>query len=189
MSGQSMEELPEDAARVLEFWFDELTPEQWWTRDEGVDAKIKEQFAVLYESLADDVPDSWLDQPEGRLAAVIVLDQFPRNLFRDDTRAYATDGKALRLASDTIDKGWDQKIPPQRRAFLYMPFQHSEDRGDQARSVALFKSLGNEDNLDFAIKHKEIIDRFGRFPHRNEVLGRPSTPEERDFLKGPALFW
>ena len=174
---------------VLDFWFADEARSLWFNSTPAFDRQLRNDFESTWRHAALGHLSAWENTPQGALALVIVLDQFPRNLFRDDARAYATDGKALRLASDTIDKGWDQKIPPQRRAFLYMPFQHSEDREDQARSVALFTSLGNKDNLDFTIKHKEIIDRFGRFPHRNEVLGRTSTPEERDFLKGPALFW
>lgn len=182
-------ELPEAAAGVLEFWFDTLTPEQWWKRDDDVDTRIRERFSRLYESVSRHVPDDWLAIPAGRLAAVIVLDQFPRNMFRNDARAYGSDAAALALAEETIGMGWDSEIAPEKRAFLYMPYQHSEDAGMQARSVELFAALGDEENLDFAKKHKEIIDRFGRFPHRNSVLGRKSTPEEEEFLKAPGLFW
>lgn len=181
--------LPPQAREVLEFWYEELTPEQWWKRDEAVDAKITARFRALYDELSRNVPQAWLETPKGRLAAVIVLDQFPRNMFRGDPRSYATDSKALSLAKETIDAGGDAELEPYERSFLYMPFQHSEERDVQARSVELFRALGIEDQLDFAIKHKEVIDRFGRFPHRNEVLGRPSTPEEIDFLKKPGLFW
>lgn len=181
--------LPEAAAHVLDFWFKTLTPEQWWKRDDEVDAQITETFLSLYESVAQHVPDDWLATPLGRLAAVIVLDQFPRNMFRNDARSYESDAAALALATETVDMGWDSKIAPEKRAFLYMPYEHCEDVDVQARSVALFKALGAEENLDFAIKHKEIIDRFGRFPHRNSVLGRKSTSEEEEFLKAPGLFW
>jgi uncharacterized protein (DUF924 family) len=181
--------IPLDGRQVLLFWFRELTPEQWWKRNEEVDRKIKSRFATLHERLAASVPDSWVSTPHARLAAIIVLDQFSRNLFRADPRAFAQDADALRLAEDTISRGDDMKLEPEQRAFVYMPFQHSEDVRIQARSVELFKALGEAEQLDFAIKHKEIIDRFGRFPHRNCVLGRPSTPEETEFLKAPGLFW
>lgn len=180
---------PDEARQVLEFWYGELEPEQWWKRDENVDATVKSRFGSLYEILAADIPESWLATPHGRLAAVIVLDQFPRNMFRGDARSFTTDPKALELASETISAGDDMKLEPEGRSFLYMPFQHSEDPKMQQRSVELFTALGNEEQLDFAIKHKEIIDRFGRFPHRNEMLGRESTAEETEFLKEPGLFW
>lgn len=181
--------LPADAASVLHFWFKELKPEQWWERDDDVDAAITSRFAELYESVSANIPSDWLEKPRGRLAAIIVLDQFPRNMFRDDARSYESDAKALALAVETVSLGWDMQLDPLERQFLYMPYEHSEDRDMQVKSVELFKALGKEDNLDFAIKHKEIIDRFGRFPHRNTMLGRTSTPEELEFLKQPGLFW
>lgn len=181
--------LPGEALQVLEFWFEKLKPEQWWVKDDGVDAEIKRQFGELYSCVSRQVPSDWLETPEGCLAAVIVLDQFPRNMFRNDALSYESDAKALALASETVAKGWDMKLDPHRRQFLYMPYQHSEVLEDQIKSVELFRALGNEDNLDFAIKHKDIVERFGRFPHRNEILGRKSTPEELEFLKAPGLFW
>jgi uncharacterized protein (DUF924 family) len=169
---------------IIKFWFG-LDPKQWYRRDEKLDAEITARFGDSYAALKGGVPESWLQSPQGFLAAVIVLDQFPRNMFRGSARAFATDGAALALAKRAIEEGIDAKLPPVQRAFLYMPFQHAEDEGDQARSVALFTALGNPDNLDFAQRHTAVIDRFGRFPHRNETLGRESTPEEREFLKQP----
>ena len=180
---------PDEARHVLEYWYDTLKPEQWWCRDDVVDEEVTARFAVLYARLANEVPRKWLSSPLGRLAAVITLDQFPRNMFRDDPRAYATDKMALQIARDTIAAGEDQQLTREQRSFLYMPFQHSEDRSFQAQSVALFKTLGDANQIDFAEKHKEIVDRFGRFPHRNDVLDRKSTPEEKEFLKQPGLFW
>lgn len=180
---------PAEAGDVLEFWFAELTPEQWWKRSRTVDETIASRFGALYERLAGAVPDDWLAMPRGRLAAVIVLDQFPRNLFRDDARAYATDARALRLAQDAVAEGADAALTQTERGFLYMPFQHSEDADVQARSVELFAAVPEAEQLDWAVKHKQVIDRFGRFPHRNAVLGRESTPEEIEFLKKPGLFW
>ncbi len=185
----TQDDLPEEAREVLDYWYTTLTPEQWWKRDEAVDADVTERFAAAYVQLATNVPEQWLASPLGRLAAVIVLDQFPRNMFRDDPRAYATDKMALEIARETINSGDDQRLAPAQRSFLYMPFQHSEDGATQARSVELFQSLGDTDQLDFAQKHKQIIDRFGRFPHRNAVLGRENTVEEGAFLKEPGLFW
>lgn len=168
---------------VLRFWFSELRPEQWWRPDPQVDRMIRERFAELHEQLAESVSESWLSSPRSRLAAVIVLDQFSRNLYRGDGRAYANDADALALAQESIDAGEDQALSPDERAFLYMPFQHAEDGDTQARSVALFAALGDENYLDFARRHKAVIDRFGRFPHRNAELERTSLPEELEFLK------
>lgn len=181
--------LPEDARRVLDFWYGALKPEQWWKRDEKVDAGIISCFASVYECLVDDVPEEWLASPRGCLAAIIILDQFPRNMFRDDPRAYATDAMALEIARQTVAAGNDVKLSPSERGFLYMPYQHSEDSRIQALSIELFEALGDASQLDFAIKHKQIIDRFGRFPHRNKCLGRNSSTEEEEFLKAPGLFW
>ncbi|MEJ2518190.1 MAG: DUF924 domain-containing protein, partial [Methyloceanibacter sp.] len=134
---------------------------------------------------SEDVPDAWLRNPQGRLAAILVLDQFPRNIYRGSPRAFATDEEALALSRDAIAAGADKELPPEQRAFLYMPFQHTETLADQRRSLELFEALGNPENLDFAARHYEIIERFGRFPHRNAVLGRVSTPEELAFLEQP----
>jgi uncharacterized protein (DUF924 family) len=173
---------------VIRFWFEELTPKNWFRRDTIVDAAIKVRFGEIYEQLKEGVPDGWLDSAKGYLAAIIVLDQFPRNIFRDDARAFATDAAALALAKRAIAQGLDQRLTPKERAFLYMPFQHTEDAQDQARSVGLFTALGNPFNLDFALRHQAVIDRFGRFPHRNQVLGRDSTAEEIAFLAKGAPF-
>jgi uncharacterized protein (DUF924 family) len=169
------------AAQVLHFWFEELQPEAWFRKDERVDAAIRERFGALHEQLARIRPEQ-LTTPLESLAAVIVLDQFPRNVFRGSPRAFATDALALSIAQHAIANGLDLQLTQQQRLFLYMPFQHSEDRAVQARSIELFTRLGLGDNLDYAHRHKKIIDRFGRFPHRNEVLGRESTTEELQFV-------
>ena len=170
---------------VIRFWFEALTPKDWYRKDEALDAEIRRRFGAIYEELKAGVPPSWLTSPKGVLAAILVLDQFPRNMFRDDPRAFATDRTALALAKQAIGERLDLQLPPEQRAFLYMPFQHSEAAADQARSVELFTALGNELNLDFALRHRAIIARFGRFPHRNAVLGRASTGDELAFLKEP----
>jgi uncharacterized protein (DUF924 family) len=169
------------AAQVLRYWFDELQPDAWFRKDERVDAAIRERFGELHEQLAQMRPEH-LATPLVSLAAVIALDQFPRNLFRGSPRAFATDSLALSIAQHAIAAGFDQQLTPQQRLFLYMPFQHAEDRTVQARSIELFTRLGLGENLDYAYRHKEIIDRFGRFPHRNEVLGRESTTAELEFV-------
>jgi uncharacterized protein (DUF924 family) len=168
-------------AQILRYWFEELEPEAWFRRDERVDATIRERFGALYEQLARIRPEQ-LTTPLEHVAAAIALDQFPRNMFRGTPRAFATDLLALSIAQHAIATGLDEQLAPQQRLFLYMPFQHSEDRAVQARSIELFTRLGLGDNLDYAHRHKKIIDRFGRFPHRNEVLGRESTTEELQYV-------
>ena len=170
---------------VLGFWFKELTPEDWFGGGDEVDDRIRERFLALHEALRDEVPVSWRASPRGMLAAVIALDQFPRNMYRGDPLAFAADATALALAAEAVDRGFDRSMTGDERKFLYLPFEHSENPGVQERSVELFASLEDDDTLGYAIRHKEIIDRFGRFPHRNAVLGRESTPEEIEFLKEP----
>ena len=176
---------PSRIDEVLRFWFEELTPDDWFGGGDEVDDRIRERFLGLHENLRDEVPESWRTTARGMLAAVIALDQFPRNMYRGDPRAFAADPAALALATEAVERGLDQKMSIDERKFLYLPFEHSEDPAVQARSVELFASLDDEDTLGYAVRHKEIIDRFGRFPHRNEVLGRESTPEELEFLKEP----
>jgi len=166
---------------VERFWFEELTPKQWYRPPETVDAEIAARFRETYEELKRGVPAEWLETTKGFLAAILVLDQFPRNMFRGQARAFDTDDEALALAKRAIDEGVDAKLPPKQRAFIYLPFQHSEALADQARSVGLFTALGNPLNLDYAFRHQDIIEHFGRFPHRNAALGRHSTPEEDAF--------
>ena len=169
------------AASILHYWFEELQPAAWFRKDERVDAAIGERFGALYERLAQIRPEQLTTALEC-IAAVIVLDQFPRNMFRGSPRAFATDALALSIAQHAIAAGLDQQLTPQQRLFLYMPLQHSEDRAVQARSIELFTQLGLAENLDYAQRHKDIVDRFGRFPHRNAVLGRDSTTEELQFV-------
>ena len=170
---------------IVAFWFETLKPEDWYRKNPAIDAAITERFGATYEALKTGVPPDWLAEPKGMLAAIIVFDQFPRNMFRDDARAFATDQAALALAKRAISEGTDMRLAPEQRAFIYLPFQHAETRDDQARSIELFTALGNPNNLDFALRHQAIIARFGRFPHRNSVLGRASTAEELAFLQEP----
>ena len=169
------------AAQILRYWFEELQPEAWFRSDARVDAAIRERFGSCYEQLTQIRPEQ-LATPSECLAAVIVLDQFPRNMFRGSPRAFATDALALSISQRAIAAGLDRPLTQQQRLFLYMPFQHSEDRAVQTRSIELFTQLGLPDNLDYAHRHQDIIDRFGRFPHRNAVLGRESTTEELQFV-------
>jgi uncharacterized protein (DUF924 family) len=170
---------------IVSFWFDTLKPEDWYRKHPAIDAEITGRFGATYEALKTGVPTDWIVEPKGMLAAILVLDQFPRNMFRDNPRSFATDETALALAKRAIGEGIDMRLPPEQRAFIYMPFQHSESRDDQARSIELFTALGAPLNLDFALRHQAIIARFGRFPHRNSVLHRTSTAEELAFLQEP----
>jgi len=189
MNSEALSIHPITAQDVVDFWFNALKPEQWWKRDENVDADIVSRFSSLYEELSNEVPEVWLASSHGCLAAVIVLDQFPRNMFRDDARTFATDAKSLEISGQMIAAGDDVKLNQRERGVLYLPYMHSEDGKVQMRSIELFESLGDAAQLNFAIKHKQIIERFGRFPHRNKILGRDSTPEEVEFLNQPGLFW
>jgi uncharacterized protein (DUF924 family) len=174
-----------DIDEVLQFWFHELTPRDWFRKDEALDSTIAARFGPIHHELRDGVPAAWLETARGYLAAILVLDQFPRNMFRNDARAFATDEAALALAKRAIVAGLDQELSREERVFLYMPFQHSENRNDQARAIGLYAMLGKPANLDFALRHQAVIDRFHRFPHRNDMLGRASTEEERKFLSQP----
>ncbi|WP_053842846.1 DUF924 family protein [Paracidovorax avenae] len=170
---------------VLHFWFDETTPEQWFRKDDAFDEAIRARFATLHRRASLAELWEWRTDAAGRLAEVIVLDQFSRNLLRGQAASFAQDGMALALAQEAIAQGLDTALPPPRRAFLYMPFMHSESTRIQAESVRLFTALGQANNLDFALQHQAIVARFGRFPHRNAVLGRDTTADEALFLQQP----
>ncbi len=168
---------------VIRFWFEELRPQDWFVRNAATDETCRTRFLDLYESVSEQAARTQVATGRHALATVIVLDQFPRNMFRGSPRAFATDAQALRISEQAIAAKLDRELTPQQRAFLYMPFQHAENRDVQERSVELFASLGDSQSLSYAHKHKEVVDRFGRFPHRNEVLGRKSTPDEVEFMK------
>ncbi|MFA7665344.1 MAG: DUF924 family protein [Burkholderiaceae bacterium] len=178
-------QLPAQAAEVLSFWFEQLEPAQWWLKDPALDARIAERFASLLQRARRCELHDWRTSPRGRLAEVIVLDQFPRNIHRDTPLAFASDALALALAQEAVARGDDQALTQIERIFLYLPYMHSESALIQQRSVELYAANGLADNLDFAERHKVIIDRFGRYPHRNATLGRPSTDEEQAFLREP----
>jgi uncharacterized protein (DUF924 family) len=169
---------PED---VLAFWR-AAGSERWFERDEAFDAAIHERFATTYEDAAAGGLGAWEHSPEGALALVIVLDQFSRNMFRNSARSCAADPLARAVAKNAIARGFDQRVAMPERAFFYLPFEHSEELADQERAVALMGATGDPDLQKWAELHADIIRRFGRFPHRNSVLGRTSTPEEREFL-------
>lgn len=168
---------------VIRFWFEESKPAQWFRKDPAFDEEIRRRFLDVYERAARGETADWRATPEGRLAEVIVLDQFPRNLFRNSAQAFATDERALALAREAVAVGDDRRLTRAQRRFLYMPYMHSESREVHRAAVWLFLSLLNPFVSYFEWKHKRIIDRFGRYPHRNAVLGRESTPEELIFIQ------
>ena len=179
-------QLPEGWAEdVLTFWFDELEAADWFKKSDATDAKIRSRFLDLYEQLSQVPVGSLLASSREALAAVIVLDQFPRNLFRGDPKSFATDAKARAITEAALDAGFDQGMSVDEAVFLYLPFEHSEDLDDQNRCVLLMEALGNENYTQYAIAHRDVIVRFGRFPHRNAILGRASTAEEDAYLAEP----
>lgn len=167
---------------VIEFWFETCSPEQWFTKDPAFDEQVRSRFLDTYQRVVSGETKGWRDTPEGRLAEIIVLDQFARNMFRDTPQAFEHDSLALTLAKEAVRVGDDQKLPPGQRHFLYMPYMHSESAQDHEEALKLFRSVGGEAE-EYEVKHKEIIDRFGRYPHRNKILGRASTSEEEEFMK------
>jgi uncharacterized protein (DUF924 family) len=184
MSSKAQEVEPAWVGEVIRFWFEELTEAHWFAKSDDLDARIRDRFLTLHERLVTN-DDLDVTTPRQALAAVIVTDQFSRNLFRGTPRAFAADPIARRLSRTVIELGLDIVLNEQERLFLYLPFQHSEDREDQTLSLHLFERLGNEEWTRYAMAHKVIIDRFGRFPHRNATLNRPSTADEIAHLKDP----
>ena len=176
---------PPDAGAVLQFWFDETTPKQWFAVDAGFDALVTERFGGLLQAAAHCELADWRDSARGRLAEIIVLDQFSRNVYRGRAQAFAQDAQALVLAQEAVAATLDRALPPPERAFLYLPYMHSESARIHVVAEKLFGDLGLPEVQDYELRHKLIIDRFGRYPHRNQVLNRPSTPEELEFLKTP----
>lgn len=169
------------AKEVVEFWR-AAGPQRWFARDDQFDAEFRRRFLDAHYAAARRACEDWLETAEGALALMLLLDQFPRNCFRNTAHSYATDGLARHYATRAIEEGLDRELTPQLRAFIYLPFEHSEDPLDQERSVAMFEVLGDLEYLRYAELHRDIIRRFGRFPHRNAALGRIPTPEELDFL-------
>ena len=178
--------------RIVVFWFGApgsaeslRRPDQWFKADTEFDREIRDSFGADYEAAAAGRHADLAATADGSLALIVLLDQFPRNMFRGSAKAFATDATALDLARGSVERGFDRGMPPERRQFLYMPYQHTEDLAIQHRSIELFTDLNYMTCLDHAIQHRDIIARFGRFPHRNAALGRTSTAEEIDFLKQP----
>jgi uncharacterized protein (DUF924 family) len=170
-------------ADVTRFWFEEIAPKQWWTHDPAFDQSIAARFGATHAAATRCELHAWREQPAGRLAEIIVLDQFSRNIHRDDPRSFASDPLALCLAQEAVRLGADRAVPKEQRVFFYMPFMHSESAPIHQWALELFGALGIDSNLEFERRHKAIVDRFGRYPHRNRILGRASTPEELAFLQ------
>ncbi|WP_028865012.1 DUF924 family protein [Psychromonas aquimarina] len=170
---------------VLKFWFEETTAAQWWTKDPLFDQLITDKFSVLHKQACAGELFDWRSTALGRLAEIIVLDQFSRNMFRDSALAFAQDALALVLAQEAISSGADKELNAVQRSFLYMPFMHSESLKIHQQAVVLFKANGIQANYDFELKHKRVIEQFGRYPHRNKILSRLSSEQETAFLLQP----
>jgi uncharacterized protein (DUF924 family) len=170
---------------ILRFWFEETSPEQWWKADPAFDAEIKACFLGTLQQAMQGELHAWRQTPAGRLAEVIVLDQFSRNIFRNTPQAFAQDPMALALAQEAVAADVHKALSPTERAFLLLPFMHSESHQIHEWAERLYREFAPASNLDFELKHKAIIDRFGRYPHRNAILGRASTPDEIEFLRQP----
>jgi len=170
---------------ILHFWFNDLTPQQHFVKDAALDDTIRTRFGATLEAAARCELSAWRTTPAGRLAEIVVLDQFSRNVYRDTPRAFAQDAMALALAQELVASGQDRSLPLAQRLFAYLPYMHSESALIHTQAVALFSQAGLEDNLRFELHHKEMIDRFGRYPHRNAMLGRTSSAEELVFLSEP----
>jgi uncharacterized protein (DUF924 family) len=171
------------AGEIVSFWR-EAGPDRWFNKDTAFDDEIRQRFLDAHEEAAAGKFSDWEQSAQGALALLILLDQFPRNMFRGDARAFATDPLARAVAAGALVRGFDSQVPAEMRSFFYLPFQHSEDLADQERGIAFYKAIGDAENLKWAELHADIIRRFGRFPHRNTILGRTTTPEEQAFLDG-----
>lgn len=170
---------------VINFWFEETKPSQWWAKDDDFDQLIIRTFSSVHDKATRCELFDWRVEPEGRLAEIIVLDQFSRNMFRDTSRAFGQDQMALILAQEAISRGVDKQLEPTERGFMYLPLMHSESLVIHEAAEELYRQNGTSSGLEFELRHKRIIERFGRYPHRNEALGRQSTNEEIEFLTQP----
>jgi len=172
--------------KILTFWFEEIQPTQWWSKDSQFDNMIIDRFSAIHTKATQCELYNWRKTPEGRLAEIIVLDQFSRNIFRDTPLSFTNDALALSLSQEAIRLGADKDVSEHKRPFFYLPYMHSESKAIHEVAIDLYASLGDEDNLAFEWKHKIIIDRFGRYPHRNNILGCTSSKEELAFLTEPS---
>ena len=173
---------------ILDFWYAPEMRSSWFNSTPELDTQIRARFEPTWEAAVRGELDAWLGSPAGCLALAIILDQFPLNMFRDTAKSFSSEGQAIGVAKQALEKGFDQHIDPAQLAFLYMPLMHSEDLADQDLSVELFAAAGLDNNLRFAQHHREIVRRFGRFPHRNAILGRTSTPQEIAYLDSKEAF-
>ena len=177
---------PDQVQAILDFWFGQ-NPERWWKVDPTFDHEIRDRFLTLWEEERENVPEHFLGDPETALAGVILFDQFPRNMFRGHADQFSTDPLAIAIARAAIDRGYDDGMTSARRGFLYLPFEHSEQMADQRQSLLLYTALGDPDLLGYARKHYEIVEKFGRFPHRNAMLGR--KPNALEAAAGDVVPW
>lgn len=182
-------EVHDCAGAVLAFWFDELTPQQHFAKDDALDAEIARRFGAARDAVLASGAAGWRDEPDTLLAAVILLDQFSRNIHRGTADAFAADPLALALTLEAIGKGWDTAMPPDRAVFLYMPLMHAENAEAQRLSLEKFTALGLPENIRFAMDHAVVIEQYGRFPSRNAALGRESSAEEQAYLQRPGAGW
>lgn len=180
--------MPTTPEAILEFWFSDTVRKRWFAATRGFDEALKQRFESAWEAAARGELSHWEASAEGALALVIVLDQFPLNMFRGRPESFATEAASRAVAERAIDRGFDQRLDDQGKAFLYLPFMHSESLADQERSVALYEAAGLTDSLKWARHHRELVRRFGRFPHRNAILGRESTPAEIAYLGDASAF-
>jgi len=174
-----------EANTILRFWFEDIEPKDWWRKSADFDADIRQRFEPVLLAARRGELNYWSESATGCLALIIVLDQFSRNIYRDQAQAFAADAQALAVAQSAVARGFDKRLASAQRHFLYMPYMHSEDASIHVEAVKLFASLDGENSEDFELRHKAIIDRFGRYPHRNNILGRASTAEELAFLQEP----
>lgn len=168
---------------VIDFWFEEINPSQWFEKDENLDLKMTERFIALHSSAVAGECSSWRNEPMGRLAEILVIDQFSRNIYRGEAKSFIYDPMALALAQEAVRGEHNKNLEPKYKQFLYMPYMHSESDMIHNSAMLLFSEPGLEDAFDYELKHKSIIEQFGRYPYRNEILGRESTPAEIEFLK------
>jgi len=176
------------AEEIIDYWYSPKISKQWFASTAQLDAEIKTKYEALWQTASSGELDHWQASPQGCLALIIVLDQFPLNMYRNRPVSFSTEAKSIEVARHAVEKGFDQILQQEQKAFLYMPFMHSEKLSDQNLSVKLFTEAGLKDNQHFAEHHRELIRRFDRFPYRNEILGRTSTPEEIEYLNSEEAF-
>ncbi len=176
------------AESIIDYWYSDTIKPAWFNSNADLDKQIRSEYESLWKAVLRGEYAHWRDSAEGCLALTIVLDQFPLNMFRGEVKSFSTTGMAIKVARHAIEQGFDQQLPKEKRVFLYMPLMHSENMDDQALSVKMFEQAGLQDNLRFARHHHDLIKRFGRFPHRNKILQRESSPQEQQYLESDDAF-